>query len=172
MATQRPAALIIIVLAVFLGGAAWLASRSAPIVEQARAMFGSDDGAVQPQQRYRARRAAVAAMKADLRRLVAAEARITADSGSPRYIMPWHSPHYWTGPSRGNEWPFMNLTPNGWWATIKNTPMTPVTAIQCAVAVGGDTTFGSAKSGEPWCFGEGDWATRYYRRPSDSVLKP
>jgi len=32
-----------------------------------------------------------------------------------------------------------------------------LTGIHCAVAVGGDTTFGLAKPGEPWCFGEKDW---------------
>jgi len=31
-----------------------------------------------------------------------------------------------------------------------------LTGIHCAVALGGDTTFGGAKSGEPWCFGEKD----------------
>lgn len=47
-----------------------------------------------------------------------------------------------------------SLSPtNGWWATVSHT----VTGIHCAVAVGGDMAFSTAKSGEPVCFGERDW---------------
>jgi hypothetical protein len=126
----------------------------AGIAEQTRQLTSEpesvSDGAVQ--QRYGARRAAVAAMIVDLQRLVTAESALTADSGYPRFLLPAHSPHYWTGPSRGNVGPMITITPNGWWATMSNT----LTGIHCAVAVGGDTTFGTAKSGEPWCFGEKD----------------
>ena len=162
MATRRPAAFVLIVIVVL--GAGTLAYRrfapharqlGAAIAEQTRELSGEpepvSDGAVQ--QRYGARRAAVASMKADLQRLVAAESALTADSGYPRFLMPGHTPHYWTGPSRGNVGPSITITRNGWWATITNT----LTAVHCAVAVGGDTTFGGAKSGEPVCFGEKDW---------------
>jgi hypothetical protein len=122
------------------------------LAEQARELVGQpesvSDGAVY--QRFRARRAAVASMKADLLRLVAAESALVADSGFPRAQL---GAPYWTGPSRGNVGPWIHLTPNGWWATLSSS----VTAIQCAVAVGGDTTFGTAGPGEPWCFGENEW---------------
>jgi hypothetical protein len=125
------------------------------IAEQTRELSGEpepvSDGAAQ--QRYGARRAAVEAMKADLLKLVAAESALTADSGYPRMLMPGHSPHYWTGPSRGNVGPLITITRNGWWARMQTTG---VTGIHCAVQLGGDTTFGTAKSGEPWCFGEKD----------------
>jgi|SRR5712672_1113729 len=162
MATRRPVA-VFLTLFVVLGAGAIVYRRFAPqarelragIAEQTRELSGEpepvSDGAVQ--QRYGARRAAVVAMKADLLKLVAAESALTADSGYPRMLMPEHSPHYWTGPSPGNVGPLIRLTRNGWWATMSNT----LTGIHCAVAVGGDTTFGGAKSGEPACFGEKDW---------------
>jgi len=164
MATRRPGIFAVVLIVIVVLGAGSLAYRrfapgarqlGAGIAEQTRELSGepelvSDDAV---QQRYRARRAAVTAMIADLQRLVAAESALTADSGYPRMLMPGHSPHYWTGPSRGNVGPSITITPHGWWATMINT----LTAVHCAVAVGGDTTFGSAKSGEPVCFGENDW---------------
>jgi hypothetical protein len=163
MAIPRSAAVTLLVVALGASlGVGVLANRErwAPevrqyrtgLAEHARELTGQpesvSDGAVQ--QRFQARRAAVAAMKADLRRLVAAESAVVADTGFP---LPQLPPRYWTGPSRGNVGPFITMTRNGWWATMSHT----VTAIHCAVAVGGDTTFGTAKSGEPVCFGEKDW---------------
>ncbi len=104
------------------------------------------DGAVQ--QRFQARRAAVAAMKADLRKLVSAEEAYFADS--MKYMTNLGTKY---STSRGVVGPTITLTTNGWWATVSST----LTAIGCAVVVGGDTTFGSAKSGEPVCFGGRDW---------------
>src|SRR5919106_2614405 len=122
------------------------------LAEQIRELGGQaesvSDGAVY--QRFQARRAAVEAMKADLRRLVAAESAIVADSGYPSAHL---GAPYWTGPSRGNMGPWIHITRNGWWATLSST----VTAIHCAVSVGGDTTFATAGPGEPWCFGEKGW---------------
>ena len=157
MATRRPAANFLIVLVV-LGAGAILYRRLAPrarqlgaqITEQTRTLTADtesiNDAAVQ--QRFRARRAAVAAMMADLRRLVVAESTTVADTG---YALP--NPRSWTGPSPGNVGPYIHLSRNGWWAAMSNT----LTGIHCAVQVGDDTTFGSAKSGEPWCFGGKDW---------------
>ncbi len=162
MAMQRSGAVAIVLTALgaSLGGVLLYRDRLSPelqqyrsgLAEQTRELSGEpesvSDGAVA--QRYKARRAAVEAMIADLRRLVAAESTLAVDSGYPRNNIP---PHYWTGPSRGNVGPFITLTRNGWWATMSNT----LTGIHCAVAVGGDTTFASAQQGEPWCFGENDW---------------
>ena len=152
MATRRPGIFAVVLIVIVVLGAGSLAYRrvapgaqqlGAGIAEQTRELSGEpepvSDGAVQ--QRYGARRAAIAAMIADLQRLVAAESALTADSGYPRTLRFEHSPHYWTGPSRGNVGPLITITPNGWWATMQTTG---VSGIHCAVAVGGDTTFGSA----------------------------
>ena len=120
------------------------------LTEQKRELTGEpesvSDGAVQ--QRFQARRAAVAAMKADLRKLISAEEAYFADS--MKYTTNLGTKY---STSRGVVGATITLTTNGWWATVSNT----LTAIGCAVVVGGDTTFGSAKSGEPACFGGRDW---------------
>ena len=112
------------------------------LAEQIRELGGQaesvSDGAVY--QRFQARRAAVAAMKADLRRLVAAESAIVADSGYPSAHL---GAPYWTGPSRGNMGPWIHITRNGWWATLSST----VTAIHCAVSVGGDYDVRNGRAG-------------------------
>ena len=120
------------------------------LTEQKRELTGEpesvSDGAVQ--QRFQARRAVVAAMKADLRKLISAEEAYFADS--MKYTTNLGTKY---STSRGVVGATITLTTNGWWATVSNT----LTAIRCAVVVGGDTTFGSAKSGEPACFGGRDW---------------
>jgi len=120
------------------------------LTEQKRELTGEpesvSDGAVQ--QRFQARRAAVAAMKADLRKLISAEEVYFADS--VKYTSNLGTKY---STSRGVVGPTITLTTNGWWAYVSNT----LTAITCAVGGGGDTTFGSAKSGEPVCFGRRDW---------------
>jgi hypothetical protein len=120
------------------------------LTEQKRELAGEpesvSDGAVQ--QRFQARRAAVAAMQADLRKLISAEELYFADS--VKYTSNLGMKY---STSRGVVGPTITLTTNGWWAYVSNN----LTAITCAVASGGDTTFGSAKSGKPVCFGRRDW---------------
>ena len=106
------------------------------------------DGALY--QRYQLRRQGVDSMRAALVALVAAESAFWADSGHPTAFLP---PAYWQRPMGSNIGPYIRITPNGWYATINNVH----TAITCAVFVGPDTSFGTAKSGEPVCVGEKDW---------------
>ena len=148
---------VVLIVIVVLGAGSLAYRRFAPgarqlragIAEQTRELSGEpepvSDGAVQ--QRHGARRAAVVAMKADLLKLVAAESAVAAKTGRP-----WSNLGTDYRATSGNVGPYITLTRNGWWATMSNT----LTGIHCAVAVGGDTTFGGAKSGEPWCFGEKD----------------
>lgn len=97
------------------------------------------------QQRFRMRRVAIAAMRADLRKEVAAESTFFADSGYFTYNLPRA---YWFEPGRGNTLDAIRLTPHGWWTTISNVNL----SVACAVAVGGDTTIGDAPPGQPVCF--------------------
>ena len=106
------------------------------------------DGALY--QRFQLRRQGVDSMRAALLALVAAESAYTADSGHPTAMLPLS---YWSRPSGSNIGPYIRITPNGWYATINNVH----TAISCAVFVGPDTSFGTAKAGEPVCVGEKDW---------------
>ena len=101
------------------------------------------DAAVQ--QRFRMRRVAIAAMRADLLKEVAAESAFFADSGYFSYALPRA---YWFEPGRGNMLESIRLTPHGWWTTIYNVNL----SVACAVAVGPDTTIGNAPSGQPVCF--------------------
>jgi hypothetical protein len=105
------------------------------------------DGALY--QRYQLRRQGVDSMRVALRAWVVAESAYTADSGHPTAFMPQaYAPRTITG----NIGPYIRITPNGWYATINNLH----TAITCAVFIGPDTSFGTAKSGEPVCVGEKD----------------
>ena len=100
MAMQRSGAVAIVLTALgaSLGGVLLYRDRLSPelrqyrsgLAEQTRELSGEpesvSDGAVA--QRYKARRAAVEAMIADLRRLVAAESTLTVDSGYARNSIP------------------------------------------------------------------------------------
>ena len=104
------------------------------------------DGALY--QRHKAVHDAIQTMRSDLLRLVAAESAFTADSGRPTSFP---MPPYWTGPSLGVVGPTIQITRNGWWATVTNTRA----AIACAVVVGPDTAFRNAPPGRPTCFSMG-----------------
>lgn len=97
------------------------------------------------QQRFRLRRAAVAAMRADLLKMVRAESLFTADSGHPTSTL---LPPYLPVAAPGNIIESPRLTSHGWWTTIYNVNL----SVACAVAVGPDTTIGNAPSGQPVCF--------------------
>jgi hypothetical protein len=98
-------------------------------------------------QRFRRRREWVAAMRADLLKIVAAEARFAADSGHFSIYLPRP---YWPDLAAGNALGAIVLTPHGWWTTITNVNV----SIFCAVVVGPDTSIGNAPPGEPVCLGE------------------
>lgn len=106
------------------------------------------DGALY--QRFQLRRQGVDSMRASLLALVVAESAFWADSGHPTAFLPLA---YWQRPMGSNIGPYIRITPNGWYATINNRH----TAITCGVFVGPDTSFGTAKAGEPVCVGEKDW---------------
>lgn len=124
-----------------------LAGVSGDIVTTARQLATEpesvQDGALQ--QRFRLRRAAVAAMRADLLKMVRAESLFTADSGYPTSTL---LPPYLPLASPGNIIESPRLTSHGWWTTVYNVNL----SIACAVAVGGDTTIGDAPQGQPVCF--------------------
>jgi hypothetical protein len=79
-------------------------------------------------QRFRSRRDAVAAMQADLNRLLVAESAFVADSGLPTAFLPLP---YAFPPSKGNRPPEIVLRPDGWSATIVNDN----TSISCSITV-------------------------------------
>jgi len=108
----------------------------------------TDDAA--REQLFQMRRTAVASMRADLLRLVAAEARFLADSG---HYTGNPYPLYFSGASPGNEWSPPRLTAHGWWTTIYNDNL----SMTCAVVVGTDTTIWNAPPAEPVCRSERSW---------------
>jgi hypothetical protein len=95
--------------------------------------------------RARAQRLAVDEMRSQLTRLVAVEARFTADSGGPRA-----TPGAAMPPMGNNIGPYIRLAFDGWLAWTTNIHAD----VWCAVAVGPDTQWiGNAPSGQPVCFG-------------------
>ncbi len=120
------------------------------VAEAARELSGEPDSVPYSalNQRYRLRRAAVAAMRADLRRLVAAESAFVADSGHATAVLP--TTYYRYDITAGNVGRPIQIRPGGWWATIVNVN----TTISCVVFVGAvDTVIPGARPGEPTCAG-------------------
>ena len=84
-------------------------------------------------QRYRVRRDAVAAMRADLMRLVALESTFVADSGFPRALFnPYSERRYQPVVTKGNWLSGITLSNEGWTATIMSTTTTTIT---CSIHV-------------------------------------
>ncbi len=109
----------------------------------------SDSGQTQAGlQRFRARREAVAAMRADLRRLVALETAFIADSGQP--TSNFFPPHFQVTSGKGqseSRLEMIRVWGPSWWATMHNVYI----GITCWVYVGPDTTMSHSPSGEPAC---------------------
>lgn len=83
-------------------------------------------------QRFRVRREAVAAMRADLLRLVALESTFVADSQFPRALFnPYSEQRYQPVISKGNWLNGITLSNEGWTATITST----TTTITCSIHV-------------------------------------
>lgn len=97
-------------------------------------------------QRFRTRREAVAAMQADLTRLLAAESAFAVDSGHPTTVLP---PPYAFPLSKGNRPPEIVLLRDGWKATIVN----DITSITCSISIAyaSDTTMAPPYTGRPEC---------------------
>jgi hypothetical protein len=110
-------------------------------------------------QRYRKQREAVAAMRADLRKLVVVESVFMADS---QRQAPWQRARYPYPPSPGVVGPTIVATGDGWWAWMSSSR----TPIVCAVSVrtdsvppwpGPDTLFRVGRSGDPMCMNGSTW---------------
>jgi hypothetical protein len=99
--------------------------------------------------RFRARREAVTAMRADLRRLVAAESAFIADSGHPttKFYPPYFEPTRTKGQAGMNPMERLWLPGPGWAATLHDV----YNGITCWVYVGPDTTISHSPSGVPAC---------------------
>jgi hypothetical protein len=97
-------------------------------------------------QRFRTRREAIAAMQADLTRLLAAESAFAVDSGHPTTALP---PPYAFPLSKGNRPPEIVLRRDGWAATIVN----DVTSIACSISItyASETTMAPPYTGHPEC---------------------
>lgn len=87
-------------------------------------------------QRYRARRDAVAAMRADLLRLVTLESTFVADSGLPRAVFsPYAQDKYRFFMTKGNLLNRITLGNDGWTASIASIRTTVVCSIHVPYAI-------------------------------------
>lgn len=100
-------------------------------------------------ERFRARRAAVAAMRADLRRLVVLESAFVADSGHPttKFYPPYFQPITRKGAGGTDPVERLWLPGPGWAASLHDV----YNGITCWVYVGPDTTISQSPSGVPAC---------------------
>jgi hypothetical protein len=113
------------------------------------AKVGADTGDVMASatyQRFAIRREAVAAMKADLRALAAAESAFVADSGRPTANPPLS---YWSAKGRGNYATTIRIERDRWVATMNNLH----TSMSCSITAMVDTTTWTYHAGDPTCAG-------------------
>ena len=123
--------------------------RLSPRMGQLASELQATSDTIEPQygavdRRHREQRAAIASMRADLLRLVAAESVYAADSGFPTVNIP--ASYFRPSP---RSMVTITITRNGWWARMEH-QQTPIT---CAIVIGPDTTIGDGKPGEPVCLG-------------------
>jgi len=97
-------------------------------------------------QRFATRREAVAAMKADLLSLAAAESAFVADSGRPTVNPPLS---YWSAKGRGNYATTIRIERDRWVANMNNLH----TSMSCSITAMVDTTTWTYHPGEPICAG-------------------
>jgi len=131
-----------VVLLVAVAGAGYLAVR--PHLERGIVEFGSQANVVARElttttdsvstsgvdQRYRVRRDAVAAMRADLMQLVVLESTLVADSGLPRaFFSPYSQDKYRFFMTKGNLLNGITLGDDGWTARIASIQTTVVCSI-------------------------------------------
>lgn len=87
-------------------------------------------------QRYRVRRDAVAAMRADLMRLVTLESTFVADSGLPRaFFSPYSQDKYRFFMTKGNLLNRITLGNDGWTASMASLQTTAVCSIHVPYAI-------------------------------------